>query len=153
MSRVALVDVYVMRGAGSALQVLMLRRAAGAKRAGTWECVHGKIDADESAAEAAWRELREETGCEAAALYNLSRVESFYLHRSDEVVEIPVFAAFLAPDAMVQLSEEHDMVRWLPPGEARPLWSWPRAVRAIDDAVRLLGGGDAGLLESVLRVG
>jgi len=40
--------------------------------------------------------------------YNLSRTEAFYQHKSDEVALIPVFAAFVLPDAAVQLSAEHD---------------------------------------------
>ncbi|MGH7582096.1 MAG: NUDIX domain-containing protein [Gemmatimonadales bacterium] len=152
MSRIALVDVYVLRGSGADFEVLMLRRAPGGKRAGTRECVHGKIEPGESAAQAAFRELREETGCEAATLYNLSRVEHFYVQASDEVVLIPVFAAFLADGAQITLSDEHSEFRWLRPDDARPLWTWPRAERSIDDAVRLLGGGDAGLVENVLRI-
>ena len=85
------------------------------------------------------------------ALYNLSRVEQFYLHRSDEIALIPVFVAFVAPDAVVRLSEEHDTMLWLSPPEARERFSWPRARRALDDALELLGSGDAGVLEEVLR--
>ena len=38
----------------------------------------------------------EETGLAAERLYNLSRVETFYQHRLDEVALVPVFAAFVA---------------------------------------------------------
>lgn len=152
-SRVALVDVYVMRGRGDALEVLLLRRARDQARGGTWEGVHGKIDDGETPVAAARRELHEEVGCEPMVLYNLSRVEQFYLHTTDQVVLIPVFVAFVAPDAVIQLSDEHDTLLWLAPADARDRCTWPRAARAIDDAVRLVGNGNAGLLEDVLRVG
>lgn len=152
MQRTAFVDVYVFRGQEASLEVLLLRRARGQVRPGTWEGVHGRIDDGESAVAAARREIREECGCRPAALYNLSRVEHFYLHRSDEVVAIPVFAAFVAADAVITLSDEHDTSLWLPPPDAAERATWPRAARAIDDAVRLLGRGEAGLLEDVLRI-
>lgn len=152
-SRVTYVDIYVMRGRAEALQVLLLRRARDQARGGTWEGVHGKIDDGETAVAAARRELQEEIGCAPMVLYNLSRVEQFYLHVSDQVVLIPVFVAFVAPDAVMQLSAEHDTFLWLTPADAREQCTWPRAARAIEDAVHLLGDGHAGLLEDVLRVG
>jgi 8-oxo-dGTP pyrophosphatase MutT (NUDIX family) len=150
--RVALVDVYVLRGAGPALQCLVLRRAAGGRCPGSWEAVHGHIEADERPAEAAVRELHEETGLAPLRLYNLSRMESFYLHRSDEVALVPVFAAFVSPDAVVRLGPEHDRLEWLPPEAARRRFAWPREGRALEDILVLLGGGDGGAVEDVLRV-
>ena len=144
--------MYVFRGRGDALEVLLLRRARGQSRGGTWEGVHGKVDDGEAPVSAALRELREETGCDPLALYNLSRVEQFYLHGTGQVALIPAFAAFVAPDAVIQLSAEHDTLMWLAPAAAGERCSWPRAGRAIEDAVRLVGSGDAGLLEDVLRI-
>ena len=101
----------------------------------------------------ALRELREEAGLAAERLYNLSRVESFYRHTTNEVVLVPAFAAFVARGAAVRLSVEHDAFEWLPPGAARERMSWPRIRREITDAVRLVGRGESGVLEDVLRVG
>jgi dihydroneopterin triphosphate diphosphatase len=150
--RVSLVDLYVLRGTGSALECLVLRRAAGGRCPGSWETVHGHIEAGEAPADAARRELQEETGLALERLYNLSRVETFYQHRLDEVALVPVFAAFVAPDAAVRTGVEHDRFEWLPPAEARVRFAWPREARALDDVVALLGAGDAGPVEDVLRV-
>jgi dATP pyrophosphohydrolase len=98
------------------------------------------------------RELREETGLVAERLYNLSRVESFYLHREDLLALIPVFCAFVADGAEARVSGEHDRCEWLPVERAGERFGWPRERRALADALALLGGGDAGGFEDVLWV-
>jgi 8-oxo-dGTP pyrophosphatase MutT (NUDIX family) len=150
--RVSLVDVYVLCGAESALKVLVLRRGQGGRCPGSWESVHGHVEADETPAVAAARELEEETGLKAERLYNLSRMEMFYQHRTDEVALIPVFAAFVADHATVRLGREHDRFEWLPPAEASVRLAWPRERRALEDVVTLLRGGNAGAVDDVLRV-
>jgi 8-oxo-dGTP pyrophosphatase MutT (NUDIX family) len=149
---VALVDLYVVRGAASTLEFLVLRRGPGGRCPASWEAVHGHIEPSERPADTATREMQEETGLRPTRLYNLSRVESFYRHRLDEVALVPVFAAFVADDADVRIGPEHDRYEWLPPPEARARFSWPRERRAVDDIVQLLGAGDAGAVEDVLRV-
>jgi len=150
--RTSLVDVYVLRMTGPALECLVLRRAPGGRCPGSWESVHGHIEPAEQPAGAAARELVEETGLVPIQLYNLSRVELFYQHRSDEVALVPVFAAFVAPDAPVRLGQEHDSFEWLTPTAARKRFAWPRERRALDDIETLLGQGSAGPVEDVLRV-
>jgi 8-oxo-dGTP pyrophosphatase MutT (NUDIX family) len=150
--RTSLVDVYVLRMRGDSIECLALRRAVGGRCPGSWESVHGHLERAEKPASAAARELEEETGLTALRLYNLSRVEVFYQHRSDEVALIPVFAAFVAPDAAVRLGSEHDSFEWLTPAAARLRFAWPRERRALDDIETLLGSGDAGPVDDVLRV-
>jgi 8-oxo-dGTP pyrophosphatase MutT (NUDIX family) len=146
------IDVYVLRGAGPALQVLLLRRSPSGRCPGSWEAVHGHIEPGESPAEAARRELSEETGLTPERLYNLSRVELFYQHRLDEVALVPVFAAFVAGGVEPRVGPEHDRLQWLRPDQARAQFSWPRERRAVDDIEALLTEGHAGPLDDVLRV-
>jgi dATP pyrophosphohydrolase len=150
--RVSLVDLYVLRGAGPSLECLVLRRGTNGRCPGSWETVHGHIEPGETPPEAARRELAEETGLAPERLYNLSRVETFYQHRLDEVALVPVFAAFVAPEATVVTGVEHDRFEWLGPTEARRRFAWPREARAMDDVVTLLGSGGAGAVDDVLRV-
>jgi dATP pyrophosphohydrolase len=146
------VDTYALRGAGESLEVLVLRRGPHGRCPGSWETVHGTIEPGETPVHASLRELREETGLAAERLYNVSRTDAFYQHRTDEVALIPVFAAFVASGATPALSAEHDRAEWLPPHAAAARWAWPRERRAMEDILSIVGGGDAGLLEDVLRV-
>ena len=150
--RVDFIDAYLLRPGGSGLEVLVLRRAAGGRSPGSWETVHGHIEPGETPVQAALRELREETGLEPARLYNVSRVEAFYRHQTNEIVLIPVFAGVVEARAAVRPSAEHDRVEWLAPPAASARFAWPRERRALEDVLSILESGDAGLLEDVLRV-
>jgi dATP pyrophosphohydrolase len=152
--RVQFVDAYVLRArpSGTGFDVLVLRRGPGGRSPGSWETVHGHIEPGETPVQAVLREVREETGLEPARLYNISRVEAFYRHRTDEVALIPVFAGLVDAGATPRPSREHDRAEWLAPPAAAARFSWPRERRALDDVLSILSSGDAGLLEDVLRV-
>jgi 8-oxo-dGTP pyrophosphatase MutT (NUDIX family) len=150
--RVCFVDSYALRGVGDQLQVLVLRRGPHGRCPGSWETVHGTIEPGETPVQASLRELSEETGFVPERLYNVSRTEAFYQHKTNEVALIPVFAAFVAADSAPRLSAEHDRAEWLAPADAAGRFAWPRERRALEDILSMLGGGDADLLEDVLRV-
>lgn len=147
-----MVDVYVARPAGAGFEFLVLRRSGHGRSPGAWESVHGHLEPGEAPVDGARRELLEETGLVPAALYNLSRVEAFYLHRTDEVAVIPAFAAIVAEGAGARLSREHDAAEWLPVTAARSRLAWPRSRRALDDFLVLFSAGHAGPLEDLLRL-
>ena len=65
---------------------------------------------------------------------------------------MPVFVAFVSPEAAVRLGPEHDGHQWLSPADASARFAWPRERRALEDAIVLVGSGDAGPVEDVLRV-
>ena len=146
------VDTYALRGAGDNLEILTLRRSASGRCPGSWETVHGTVEPGETPVQASMRELHEETGLVPDKFYNLSRTEAFYQHATDELALIPVFAAFVSAQATVRLSDEHDRAEWLSAKTAVSRFAWPRERRALDDILSIVGGGDADLLEDVLRV-
>lgn len=150
--RLCFVDTLVLRRAGAQLEVLVLRRGAHGRNPGSWEMVHGTIEPGETPVQASLRELEEETGLRPERFYNLSRLEGFYQHTTDVLALIPAFAAFVAGDAVPRLSAEHDAFAWLPPDAAARRFAWPRERRALDDALSIVGAGEGGLLDDVLRV-
>lgn len=150
--RVSMIDLYVARRVAAGFEFLVLRRSGAGRSPGAWEAVHGHLEAGESPVDGARRELLEETGLIPAVMYNLSRVDAFYLHRSDEIAMIPAFVALVPVTANVTISGEHDAAEWLPPALARGRLAWPRSRRALDDILNLLPDGDAGPLEDLLRL-
>jgi len=146
--RIRYVDVYPLRTAAAGLEVLALRRGPSGRCPGSWEAVHGHLEAGEDPVAGARRELVEETGLVGERWYNLSRVESFFVPRLGEVVLVPAFAVFVSGEA--RLSAEHDALEWLSIPAAQGRLSWPRTRRALADIATLLAAGDAGPLDDVL---
>ncbi len=149
--RVGVVDVYVIRRAGGGWEFLALQRGAGTRCPGAWEAVHGRLEEGERPEAGALRELREETGLDVERLYNVT-VQGFYLHTLGVVQLAVAFAAVVPPEAPLTLGDEHAAWEWLPAGEARARFAWPREREAVDHITALLAGGDAGAVEDVLRV-
>ena len=156
--RVGVVDVLVIRpraagddGGVAGWRVLLLQRAPGMRSPGAWEMVHGSIEPGERPDAAARREVREETGLAAERLYSI-RVQPFYLAKMDTVQLAVVFCAFLAEPGAVALGPEHQAHRWVTTDEALATFAWPSERQALREAMQLLGAGDAGPMEDVLRV-
>lgn len=108
-----MVSIVVLRGAGNETRVLLLQRASAYLR-GVWSYVAGHIEAGETAAQAARRELAEETGLAPQAFYATSFCEQFYDAGNDCIMVVPAFVARVADDCTVRLNREHSALRWLP---------------------------------------
>ena len=145
------VDVFAIRPLPGGWRVLALQRALDTRCPTAWETVHGRLEPDERPEHAAVRELHEETGLAPSRLYNVT-VNPFYLHGMGAVQLAVVFCAFVAEPADVTLGPEHQAHRWLTVDEALETFVWPRERSGLREIVQLLGGGDAGALEDVLRV-
>ena len=145
------VDVFLISPRTDAWRVLAMQRARDTRCPMAWETVHGRIEAGEEPEDAAVREVREETGLEVERLYNVT-VQPFYLHKTHTVELAVVFAAFVAADAAVTLSEEHSRSEWLKTERALERFAWPRERAALRDVMHLLKEGNAGAVEDVLRV-
>jgi dATP pyrophosphohydrolase len=132
-------------------RILTMRRAAGVRCTGAWELVHGSIEPGETPADAARREVLEETGLAVERLYSIT-VNPFYLPTVDVVQMAMVFAAVVPADIPVTLGIEHDASAWLRPVAAIARLQWPREHAAVRYAMHLLRTGDAGAAEDVLRI-
>ena len=136
------VEVWLAVPVATGHELLMLRRAPG--HGGFWQGVSGCLErGDASYAAAAEREIMEETGLDTrgAALRELAGAMAFqgvvskaWFHK--RVLGI-VFPRAIEADDVV-LSEEHDLVRRVPFGEARRLMEFPENVSALFEFERWL---------------
>jgi 8-oxo-dGTP pyrophosphatase MutT (NUDIX family) len=145
------VDVVVVRPLATGWRVLALQRTTNTRCPSAWEIVHGHIEPGEEPADAAIREVKEETGLTVARLYNL-RVQPFYLHRLRTLELAIVFVAFVDEPAEVTTGVEHDRAEWLNVDEALGRFGFPSERASLREAVELLSTGDAGSVDDVMRV-
>jgi dATP pyrophosphohydrolase len=130
------VDVHVFRRRrgpdGKARdEWLVMKRAPHVRVANSWQMVSGTIEEGEKAYQAAYRELVEETGLRPVHFYQASTVNRFYLAATDQVILSPVFAAEVAADADVRLSDEHVAFEWVGAAEAMERFPWPGQRRSL----------------------
>jgi dATP pyrophosphohydrolase len=131
------ISTYVFTMRRGRPEFLLLLRAPHLNLAGTWQAVHGMIEPDEKAYDAAWREAVEETGLTPERFFRSDFVESFYSDATDGVHLIPAFAAFVEGAPEPVLSEEHTAWEWchLEEGARRLVWpSQKHALRIIAEA-------------------
>ena len=117
-------------------RVLLLRRSAGDALGGEWCQVSGRIEADETAWQAALREIREETGLVPDAFYSAGICEQFYDAKHDRIMLMPVFVGFVGHERAVRVNDEHSDARWMTFAEA---------------AAAVTFGGQRAILEHVRR--
>jgi lipoyl(octanoyl) transferase len=112
------------------LELLCLRRVPA--KGGYWQSVTGRIEPGETPAEAALREVQEETGL-TGVIEPLDYVHQFMLEPAffpdlpvPYFVEEHAFAMAVDPEAGVRLeAESHDAFEWLPAEEAMGRVKWP----------------------------
>ncbi len=90
-------------------QILACRRAPGKAAAGKWEFPGGKVESDESPAQALVREIREELGAPIRVL-TLLRTDTTRVAERD--IELMCFRAELVGPRPTQ-STDHDLLAWV----------------------------------------
>lgn len=142
-----LVDAYLFRRVNARIQFLVLRRKPDIPMGDTWQSIHGKIAADETALEAARREITASTGLVPTQMYTADYISQFYDHESDTIVLAPTFAGQVAPQSTPTVAPQYIDYAWcdLEETTARlPLTTQRWAVRHIYDVIAL-GGEESSL--------
>jgi 8-oxo-dGTP pyrophosphatase MutT (NUDIX family) len=143
--RTDIVEVFVFRRppgrrGATGVELLQLRRVKPPV-SGSWQPIMGHIEQNETAVRAAVRELREETGFDAAlcrGFWQLESLDTFFLAGSDTVMMCPLFAVEAPADFVPKLDDTHDAHRWVARDAADRAFLWPgqrAAVRQIVDDV------------------
>lgn len=127
-----LMDLYIYRQRGkSSVQFLLLKRSEGKIYAGQWRMVGGKVESDETAWQAALRELFEETGLVPSRFWTVPTINHFYDHSNDKIHLIPAFAAEIAPDSVLALDDEHEEYIWVDAASIDDYLVWPEQIRIL----------------------
>jgi 8-oxo-dGTP pyrophosphatase MutT (NUDIX family) len=141
--------VVVHRAGAGERELLVLQRSA--ERHGYWHLVSGALERGEHAAEAARRELREETGL-VAEVERLDRTYRYSLDDepldvrarfADDVTEIAVtaFVAEAPPGWEPSLDAEHVGHRWCYAADAVSLLRYPEPRDAVERVAHLFEAG------------
>lgn len=117
------INAHIVRQTSDGPRYLMIRRCCNFLP-GTWQMVTGTIEEGETAVQAAWREIQEETGLVPKTLYIADIVDTFYLASNNRVGTAPVFVAFVEEETIRLSPEEHDAFEWLAYEEAKSRLFW-----------------------------
>lgn len=101
-----------------------------------WTFPKGKLEPGESDAQAAHREVLEETGLECVLGRELLSVR--YLDAKDRLKMVRYWEMTVASGTFIANSEV-DLLRWSSPADARSLLSYSHDVGVLDDFERLAG--------------
>ena len=129
--RVTGVDVWPYHLRGGVAEFLLMHRVA-TDEPPFWQGVSGWIEPDEWPHDTALRELREETGFAAEALFSVDAIFDLYKPRRGTVETIVPFAAQVADGIDPIPSHEHDEWRWGTVGVALELLPYEPQRRAIE---------------------
>ncbi|NHZ86719.1 MAG: NUDIX domain-containing protein [Planctomycetia bacterium] len=134
---VRVIDAYVFRKTADGLRFLMLKRAKTKRYEHLWQGVAGKIEAGETAPQAAIRELNEETGLKPKHMFIADHVSRFYETHGDRINLVPVFGIEVDSEVVI-LSEEHSKYKWVTLEEAQEHLVWrgqKRGIQVVNEMV------------------
>ena len=120
---IRVVDCYVFRQTDDDLSFLLLKRNKDKLYEHLWQGVAGKIEGNETASEAAIRELKEETSLEPVRMFVADHVSRFYESHQDRINLVPVFGIEV-DSSEVKLSKEHVDYKWVDIYEALDTLVW-----------------------------
>lgn len=110
--KVRVVDCYVFRCTDEGIRFLLMKRNKNKIYEHLWQGVAGKIEPGETAANAAIRELKEETGLSPLNMFVADHVSRFYEAHEDRINLVPVFGIEVNSDKVI-LSKEHVDFKWV----------------------------------------
>jgi dATP pyrophosphohydrolase len=129
-----MITVFVIRpdAAGRSHEFLQLLRAKDDYMGGTWQIIRGGVHEGETYAQAALREMREESGLVPVEFYRLGTIESFYTDVDDTLWHSVPFCAIVDRNQVARVNEEHDAIRWTPRDriDAETMWQSERTLLA-----------------------
>ena len=121
--RIRVIDAYVYTKTNIEMKFLLLKRAKTKLYEHLWQGVAGKIEENETAYQAAIRELKEETGFDPVNIFVADHISKFYEAHRDRMNLVPVFG-IQVENMEVALSNEHSEFKWLDFEDAYKMLVW-----------------------------
>tara|TARA_Y100001960_G_C14451097_1_gene717313 strand:+ start:123 stop:584 length:462 start_codon:yes stop_codon:yes gene_type:complete len=138
---IRVIDAYVYRQTIDGFKFLLLKRAKTKMYEHLWQGVAGKIEKNETATDAAIRELKEETGFNPISMFVVDHVSNFYEAHQDRINLVPVFGIEV-DNEKVTLSKEHCEFKWLEFDLAYKMLVWRGQKEAISAVYNMLNSSD-----------
>jgi dATP pyrophosphohydrolase len=127
-----MIEAHIFRETQNGIEFLLLKRAENEIYPGLWQMVNGKVRGDETAYQAAIREIKEETGLHPEKLWVVPNVNTFYSHELNLISLLPVFAAKVKNGGKVTICEEHSDSCWYTPEKAKNQLAWEGQRHSVD---------------------
>lgn len=150
MRLVYYVVVLIVRRQEGSWQLLMGRRAANKYMGGTWQLITGGLEANETAWQAALREMWEETQLIPHEFYRLSTQASFYRPDNDSLNTAPLFCAVVEENAEATINSEHTEMEWVSVETAHARLMWPSDQQGLAELRSVILGN--GIAKEYMRV-
>ena len=138
---VRVVDCYVYRQTDDGLKFLLMKRNLNKIYEHLWQGVAGKIEAGETAWQAAVRELKEETGLTPIRMFIADHVSTFYEENGDLINLVPVFG-IETETKRITLSSEHSEYKWMDFEDAERTLAWNGQKKGIRTVYEMLISND-----------
>lgn len=127
-----MIEAHIFRETETDLEFLLLKRAQKEIYPGLWQMVTGKVEDEETAYQAALREIKEETGLKPEKLWVVPNVNTFYSHEINAISLLPVFAAKVSGNEIITICDEHSDSCWYNPEKAKSLLAWEGQRHSVD---------------------
>tara|TARA_B100000029_G_scaffold440057_1_gene457011 strand:- start:682 stop:1143 length:462 start_codon:yes stop_codon:yes gene_type:complete len=138
---IRVIDAYVYRQTIDGFKFLLLKRAKTKMYEHLWQGVAGKIEKNETATDAAIRELKEETGFNPISMFVVDHISNFYEAHQDRINLVPVFGIEV-DNEIVTLSKEHCEFKWLEFDLAYKMLVWRGQKEGISAVYNMLNSSD-----------
>lgn len=118
------IAAVILKKINKIYHVLLLKRNSQHLN-NTWCYLGGRIEAGETAIDAVFREIREETGITELQLYSANQFDKIFSPKENYIYIAPVFVGFVQEEQPVILNDEHSEYQWFPFEEAKGVISLP----------------------------